>query len=194
MDIQPLSTCSERYQSGFTLVELLITIVISAILLTIAAPTFNNQVQQSHISGHVTDMIAALNLARSEAVKTGAAVTMCRSTDQASCSTGAAGWESGWIVFYDPNFNATVDSGETVLRAYSPFTNGDTAAVASGNGMANSMTFFGNGRTTFSGSVVTVCPGGTTATTNCQYICVNSQGRPRVDSATQYASDTICGT
>ena len=71
---------------GFTLVEILITIVISAVLLGIAVPQLTDQVQKSHISSHVSDLMAAMNLARSEAVKSGRGVTMCRSTDQAYLS------------------------------------------------------------------------------------------------------------
>lgn len=181
---------------GFTLVELMVTIAIAAILLAVAAPNITSFLLRARISAHANDLVGAINLARSEAVKRGGGVTICRSSDQASCSTVAAGWEAGWIVFADPNLNATVDTGETVIHVFPALPNGSTAVANSG--MTTSITFAGNGRpgATFSGALTTICPSTTivgTDTSYCRYICINAQGRPRVDTPTDYASDSICG-
>ena len=160
-------------------------------LLAIAAPSFVGFVTQARVYGHDSDLIDAINLARASAVQTGASATVCRSSDQQTCATTGTGWESGWIVFTDPNYNQTVDTGETILHVWPTFTNGDTATPTT---VGSSITYFSNGRPapTFTGGVIEVCPGGTN-TTNCRYICINSQGRPRVDMPTQYATDAICG-
>jgi type IV fimbrial biogenesis protein FimT len=69
--------------------------------------------------------VTALNLARSEAVKRSVRVTVCKSADGATCAAGG-GYEQGWIVFVDPNNNATVDAGEQLIRAYGALSGGLT--------------------------------------------------------------------
>lgn len=93
-------------QSGFTLVELMITLAIAAILLTIGVPSFNTLMQNSRLTTSTNDLIGALNLARSEAVTRELRVTVCKSADQATCNTSVTGWQQGWIVFTDENSNA----------------------------------------------------------------------------------------
>jgi type IV fimbrial biogenesis protein FimT len=56
---------------GFTLIELLITIVVLAVLLTLAAPSFRDVIQNNRVTAQANELVSALNLARSEAVKRG---------------------------------------------------------------------------------------------------------------------------
>lgn len=83
-----------KKHSGFTLVELMVTISILAILLGIGVPSFRATIEGNRITTVANDMVAALQFARSEAVKRGANVTLCSSSDQRSCS-GA--WANGWV-------------------------------------------------------------------------------------------------
>lgn len=80
---------------GFTLLELMITILIVAILLTVGVPSFSSFIQNSRARALATDITAALNTARAEAVKRSETVRVCPSSNGTSC-TGA--WEDGWIV------------------------------------------------------------------------------------------------
>lgn len=180
--------------AGVTLVEMMVTVAIAAILMSIAAPSMSSFLTRGRISAHVNDMVGAINLARSEAVKRGDPVTICRSSDQASCATALGGWESGWIVFSDPNLNGIVDAGDTLINAFAPLPNGATAV---GNtAMADNIIFNSSGRpgATFSGALATICPVVATGSAQfCRYICINAQGRPRVDTPDQYAADTACG-
>jgi len=83
---------------GFTLMEVMITITVLAIVLTVGVPGFQGLIQNSRVAANTNDLISAMNIARSEAGRRGVAVTVCASTDGATCSGGAT-WDEGWIVF-----------------------------------------------------------------------------------------------
>jgi len=110
---------------GLTLIELVITLSIAAILLAIAAPSFSAIIQNNRMVTQVNELVAGLNLARSEAIKRGDNVTVCGSNDGSSCG---GNWLDGWIVFSDLDNDGNVDAGETIVRVYSPSNN---AAVLS---------------------------------------------------------------
>jgi len=85
--------------SGFTLMELMIGIAVLAILITLAVPAFNQFVQNNRLAGQANEMVAALQFARSEALKRGTWAELCASADQSSCG---GTMNDGWIVQVDP--------------------------------------------------------------------------------------------
>lgn len=104
-------------QRGFTLIELMVAVAVFAVLLGIAVPSFQSLSASNQVTSQTNDFVSALNLARSEAIRRGSRVTVCKSSDGASCVT-ANHWEQGWIVFVDTTRSGTdaaVDVGETVL-------------------------------------------------------------------------------
>ena len=107
---------------GFTLVELMITLAIAVILLTVGVPSFSTMIKNNRLTAATNDLLAAVNLARSEAVTRGHRVTVCKSADQVTCVSDS-GWEQGWMVFTDQNDNAAYDPtgtpAETLLRVHS---------------------------------------------------------------------------
>lgn len=114
-------------QNGFTLIELMTTLSVAAILLSIAVPSFRESIIRSRLTTMTNEFVTAINFARSEAIKIGHSVTLCKSEDGSSCSTdNTVYWENGWIVFADTNANGSLDSGETLLRVWpalkSPYT------------------------------------------------------------------------
>lgn len=97
---------------GFTLVELMITIAVMAILAALAAPSFNDALLGNKLGSYANNLVASAYTARSEAIKRNAIITLCASTDGATCAT-TGGWEQGWIVMCNTNDNATCNTAGT---------------------------------------------------------------------------------
>lgn len=82
---------------GFTLMELLVTITIVALLFAIGVPTFRNASLGSRLSASANDLLASVQLARSEAIKRNVAVTVCPTSDGTICDD-TVDWDQGWVV------------------------------------------------------------------------------------------------
>jgi type IV fimbrial biogenesis protein FimT len=129
---------------GFTLVEMIVTIGIVALLLGLAVPSFIELSRNNRMTGAANDLLADLSLARTEAVKRHVAVTVCAdATPQStpSCAATNSTSFSGWIVFVDDanaavsastDGNATIDTGEPILRRRGPLPAGTTAKSDTG--------------------------------------------------------------
>lgn len=93
---------------GFTLVELMITVAVFAIVAAIAAPAMQAMVAASRLNGATSELVTALQLARSEAIRRNARVTVCASADGTTCS-GSGDWNR-WIVTGRDNTTGTIDA------------------------------------------------------------------------------------
>ncbi len=112
--------------SGFTLVETIIAMAVVSVLLAIGIPSFRYVTNSNRIAAEINGLLGDMQYARSEAVKEGQPVTVCVSSDGATC-TGPNTWQSGWIVFSDANGNAAFDAGtDVLLRIQKPFSGTDT--------------------------------------------------------------------
>jgi type IV fimbrial biogenesis protein FimT len=107
---------------GFTLLELMITVAIAAILLSVAIPSFFASIRSNRLTTDANQLVTAFNLARSEAVKRGGSVTVRRVDANSSTNLGAAAnWEDGWDVFVDQNANGNFnDDGDANLCETAP--------------------------------------------------------------------------
>lgn len=90
-----MSRLKGKNQRGFTLIELMVTIAVLAIVVSIAAPSFTNMIRNNQSVALGEELVTALNYARAEAVKRGARVSVCASSNGTSCT---GNWTQGWIV------------------------------------------------------------------------------------------------
>lgn len=111
-----------RTERGTTLIELMMTLSVAAVLLSIAVPSFQAMMRTNRIASVTNEMVRALQLTRSEAVTRGQPVTLCNTSDPNAetpdCSGGT--WIDGWIIFVDSNGDGTIDTGDTITRVGLP--------------------------------------------------------------------------
>lgn len=101
---QPLVTINR--QLGFTLMELIITLVIAAILVSLAVPNMRTFIQNGRISTQANDFVTDITYTRSEAIKRGTNVALCASTSGTACpGVAIANWELGRLIFVDGDIN-----------------------------------------------------------------------------------------
>lgn len=123
---------------GFTLIELMVTVAVLAILITVAIPNFQTFLLNSRMASQTNDVITALSLARSEAVKRAANVTVCASSNSTTATpTCTGGWAQGLIVR---------DAAGTVIRVQPAL--GGASTLSGGTDVASTITFTASGRTT----------------------------------------------
>jgi type IV fimbrial biogenesis protein FimT len=105
-----------QHQRGFNMIELLTAMVVAAIVLSVGIPSFTSMTQNNRMTTQSNALLATLNVARAEALKTNTQVTICKSSDNAACNNGLS-WNDGWIVFEDTDLNGARAVGETLLWA-----------------------------------------------------------------------------
>ena len=118
--------------AGFSVFELMIVLLLIAILLALATPSFREFSRSNQVTATNNDLVTALNLARSEALRRSTGVTVCSSADGTSC--GSAGdWKSGWIVFEDAAATGVIASDDKVVQKWSATSNGDNVVTVDKN-------------------------------------------------------------
>ena len=119
---------------GFTIIEMMITLTIAAILTSLAIPSFRFITNSNRIASEMNGLLGDLQLARAEAIKEGHAVTVCQSNNGATCNNSTS-WQGGWIIFSDPTNVGVFDPGETLLRIQKTFSGTDTFVASNGVGV-----------------------------------------------------------
>ena len=122
----------KRTQSGFTLYELLITVLIVGVVLTLGIPNMLQFNQNGRMTGAANDLHSAFHLARSESSRAKTNITICASANALAADANCGGtWDQGFIVFVDEDGDINRSGAtETVLRAHGPIAEGVSLSVA----------------------------------------------------------------
>jgi type IV fimbrial biogenesis protein FimT len=165
-----------KKHAGFTLLELIITVSIAAILMGLGVPSFINTIRTNRLAGATNEMISTFMYARSEAIKRNAQISVCKSSDGSTCASGSAGWETGWITYVPTNANGNFTAGDTVLNVHEPL---NSALSATGNNNLTSRVLFSSLGLAPArmGAIVIVSP---SDNTNTRTICIAYSGRARL--------------
>jgi type IV fimbrial biogenesis protein FimT len=150
-----------KRSGGFTLIELMVTLAVVAILATVAVPGFFDMIQNNRTTSQTNQLVSALNLARAEAIKRGVAVSVTAEED---------GFAAGWSV------NVTSDGN--VIRVY------DAMQGMTVNATANEVTFTPQGAIDGGGNVsITVSPAscGSVTVNRARQVTIGITGRVNVD-------------
>lgn len=120
---------------GFTLIELMVGVAVLAIALGAGVPSMSEFIENSCLSAQTNDLLASLHLARTEAIKRSARITLCaKRPDAVNCNPVAGtGWQIGWVVFVDVNNNRDLDAGEPVLDSHGAAANRVSITPSIGN-------------------------------------------------------------
>jgi type IV fimbrial biogenesis protein FimT len=101
-------------QLGFTLIELMVTLVVVAVLLAIGVPSMSKLIASNRISTQTNEFVGALSLARAEAVRRSEGVSI-------RSKGGDIEFAPGWLVFRDPGLTGSAPSAANILRESSGF-------------------------------------------------------------------------
>lgn len=154
-----------RRAGGFTLIEMMVTIAVLAVLVAIATPSFTTVINNNRLTSQANELVAALHTARSEALKINAPVSVCRSADGETCAGANGAWEQ-WVV---------VDPDDDMLR------HAQSRAPVEVSADAHTVSFRGNGMAQ-SVANITVCLPTTRPAENLRRISIGAAGRVTVSS------------
>lgn len=167
---------------GLSLIELMTALAILGVLLVAAPPAYREWIASQQLMNHARFLADTLDIARSEAIKHGFRVNLCKSVDQRRCTSSAGGWESGWIMFVDENHDGEIESDEQVIRREGSAPDGIT--VRGNHPVVNYVSYTSLGHARLLGGALqmgtfVVCKPGQ----NALKVVLANSGRARIDKS-----------
>lgn len=171
---------------GYSLTDLTTTLTVAGILTATAAPVIRDMTYEQRLATQVNELFGDLQLARSEAIKRSAQVTVCKSSNGSACS-GTADWQNGWIVFVDTDGDETVDSGETVIRVRQTLEGGATLRY----GTSYDYVYYKSDGSAWPNATFTFCDA--RGASGARAIIVTQAGRARISNKSSSGGALSCG-
>ena len=181
---------NRSFSRGFTLIELMIAVALTALLLGLAVPALDMFTTNARQTGAINDFVSSMHIARSTAVTTNFRTTVCASESGINCEP--VDWDRGWIVFNDRDADQAVDNDENIVAS----SNGiDGLSIQSGE-FGQFLMYRPNGRvmtTSAAGNAgqFTVCDN--RGSDYAKVLIVDLSGRPRLSKQLADGSSPSCG-
>lgn len=160
-------------------------LALAAIVLTMAVPSFTTTIKNNKVVTHTNDLIADMNFARSEAVKRGTRVILCRSAAPNAatpvCGGNANDWSDGWLVFASGDTDDDYDAADDILlRIGDPSDN--TVDIKSNSTANQDVVYNADGTTNEGGNTAVFAVCDSRGSEHGRQIQINAAGRPRLVS------------
>jgi type IV fimbrial biogenesis protein FimT len=171
---------SRTARVGFTIVELMVTIALMAILAGVLAPNLRDFILNMRLTGDANDLMTDLMLARSEAVKRVTSITVCGKKNSGDTACGAdPSWTAGWLIVIDANQDGKQDAGTTPIKLGGPVSGSNTLTNTANGPNKGTITYSATGIATTGIATLALCD---TVRSNKygRVIDVSAQGRARV--------------
>ena len=161
-----------HFSQGFTLPELLVTLAVIAILITMSGPSLKGMIINQQVTAAAREVYNTLILARSEAVKRQQSVSLCSSINGTVCDEDNSGWHHGWLIFNDKDADGILDTEDILIRVAQERSSSEMR-ITWNRGF--SLTFNSRGQTGTAGTFQ-VCDG-----QEVKAVVVSMTGRARVE-------------
>ena len=119
MNNKPVASASLSY--GLTLVELVITMAVLAVLLSISIPSFTPLIERWRTNQALSELESILFYARSEGIRRGGNLSLTRISDNSNCASTTKEWQCGWQLIQDSNQDGMSDSGTAPIKTNNSF-------------------------------------------------------------------------
>jgi type IV fimbrial biogenesis protein FimT len=170
---------------GFTLLELIISLSVFMVLVTVAIPSFSNLISRNQQDILLKKLFVHHQLARSEAIKSNQQMLLCKSDNGIAC-TAESQWHEGWIIFTDRNNNKQLDDSEQLVHRQQALSE-SVQLVYRGFGSRNYTRYFPGGMSSNNGSF-TVCS--KQGNIPDKKLVISRTGRIRFETITESSSVT----
>jgi type IV fimbrial biogenesis protein FimT len=168
------------------LTELLLAIALLAVVTGFAVPSFRSLQLDAARTRQVNQFVQSIHLARSEAMKRSAVISLCPSSDGRTCGTaGTTHWDAGWLVFenLDRDSPAVLDPGEPIVQVYPAWADGQV------RGNRDTLSFRSFGQSGVTATYVFCDARGSRA---ARAVIISQSGRPRIATRTASGAALAC--
>jgi type IV fimbrial biogenesis protein FimT len=174
--------------TGFTLVELLISLSIASILMASAAPSFQSFLERSRMSTSTNAFISHLHLARAEAINRKRRVILCPSSNGLECIADYTQWARGYILFVDEDDNRERNDGEQLIRYVQDEGNGIT--IYSSSNYRKVVAYYPTGMAYGFNTTIRFCA--RTSESINRAVIISATGRPRLSKSMSDGGEIEC--
>ncbi len=161
---------------GFTLIELMVTVSLAAVLMVLAVPSMQEMLATQRVRGAASELLITAQETRSAALKYNRRA-VARPVD------ASLGWQGGWTIYIDNNVNATYESGtDTLVISHEALTGDAVIAKSSGGNLNNFFAYQGTGflDSSISGSANATWEISSPKTNRRRCLIIERSGRARV--------------